>query len=309
MEIVMTVKRLMMWMLVLACLLMTVPVSGGDLPAANPLAVTNSIGMKFIWIPPGDFMMGATKQEEGRRIDEPQHRVAITKPFYLQTTEVTQGQWQAMMGSNPSFFKECGDNYPVEQVSWHDAQEFIRRLNQKERTGAYRLPTEAEWEYAARAGSTATLYEGPLYIVGGNETAILENIAWYNVNSCGENKSGSNQDTWRTSNYVCRSCSTQAVGQKPANPWGLYDMLGNVWEWVQDWQGAYPTGYVTDPIGPPTGMIRVFRGGAWLSGAGSCLPAFRGGDNPAIRDVAIGFRLVKSTGPLPIAVPTEPVVH
>ncbi len=289
-------------------LLMAASALGADKPD-EPKFIKNSLGMKFIRIPSGDFMMGATSQEAGRRTDEPQHQVAITKPFYLQTTEVTQGQWQAVMGRNPSFFKECGDDYPVEQVSWHDAQEFIRRLNKKDGIAAYRLPTEAEWEYAARANSTATLSEGVLYIVGGNETAILENIAWFSGNSCGENKSGNKGDTWQTGNYVCRACSTQAVGQKPANPWGLYDMLGNVWEWVQDWQGAYPTGPVTDPTGPPTGTMRVFRGGAWLSGAGYCLPAFRGGDNPAMRDIAIGFRLVKSMDPLPVAVPAAPVAH
>jgi formylglycine-generating enzyme required for sulfatase activity len=288
-------------------LLMTSSASGAD-KMAETKHIKNSLGMMFIWIPPGDFMMGATKEEMGRRTDEPQHRVAITRAFYLQSTEVTQGQWRAVMGRNPSFFKACGDNYPVEQVSWQDAQEFIRRLNKKEGTSAYRLPTEAEWEYAARAGSNATLYAGDLYIVGGNETGILERIAWFNGNSCGENKSGNKGDTWHTFNYVCRSCSTQEVGQKPANPWGLYDMLGNVWEWVQDWQGAYPTDSVADPVGPPTGTIRVFRGGSWLSGAGYCLPSVRGGDHPAMRDLAIGFRLVKAMDPYPVAAPAAPPV-
>jgi formylglycine-generating enzyme required for sulfatase activity len=201
--------------------------------------LTNSIGMKFVLIPAGTFQMGSPTGEPGRTTHGRQHRVTISQPFYLQTTEVTQGQWQRVMGDNPSLFKKCGENCPVENVSWDDAQKFIRKLNQMEKTDKYRLPTEAEWEYACRAGSTGE------WCFGDNE-ADLGEYAWYNENS---------------------EKQTHPVGQKKPNAWGLYDMHGNVWEWCQDWYGEYPAGPVTDPKGPDSGEKRVLRGGSWVDSA------------------------------------------
>jgi formylglycine-generating enzyme required for sulfatase activity len=225
---------------------------------------TNSIGMKFVLIPAGIFMMGADKDfEEADDWELPRHQVTISKPFYLGVYEVTQQQWTAVMGNNPSKFKG-GDN-PVETVSWEDAQDFIKRLNQKEGHSLYRLPTEAEWEYAARAGSTST------YFFGDNKSQ-LGDYAWYVDNSGQE---------------------THPVGQKRANAWGLYDMLGNVFEWNQDWFGEtyYANSPSADPTGPISGAYRVVRGCSWFNDAGYCRSAPRGRSEPASRFERIGFRL------------------
>jgi len=219
---------------------------------------TNSIGMTFVQIPSGTFMMGSPSDEPNRFSDETQHRVTLTQPFYLETTEVTQGQWKAVMGSNPSRFSSCGVDCPVEQVSWNDCQDFIQKLNQREGNGTYRLPTEAEWEYACRAGTTAPYYTD------------LDQAGWYSGNS---------------------GIRTHPVAQKTPNAWGLYDMHGNVWEWCQDWYGGYPGGSVTDPKGPSSGPGRVFRGGCWLNSAGGCRSAGRGFDSPGYRDSGLGFRV------------------
>jgi formylglycine-generating enzyme required for sulfatase activity len=204
--------------------------------------IKNSVGMEFVLIKPGKFLMGSPADEPGRYTGEVQHRVNLTKPFYLQTTEVTQGQWQALMGKNPSSHKRCGDSCPVEQVSWEDAQRFIQKLNQKEGTDKYRLPTEAEWEYACRAGSTPN----------GNITTLqcgvddnLNGIGWY----CGNSQ-----------NLI-----HPVAGKKP-NAWGLYDMLGNVQEWCQDWFGGYPDDEVVDPKGPKKGSYRVMGSNISVSG-------------------------------------------
>ena len=196
-------------------------------------------GIQFVWVPAGEFRMGGAKAIGSER---PRTRVRISRGFYLGKYEVTQAEWQAVMGSNPSHFDECGPTCPVEEVSWNDVQEFIRKLNAAVGVERYRLPTEAEWEYAARAGTAGERY--------GN----LDAIAWYNGNSGGR---------------------THPVGRKAPNAWGLYDMLGNVFEWVQDWYGDYPGGAVTDPRGPASGSTRVLRGGGWIDGAGRSRAPFR----------------------------------
>ncbi len=181
----------------------------------------NSIGMEFVLIPPGSFQMGCSSESEDCASDEkPRHEVEISQAFLLGKYEVTQAQWEAVMGNNPSWFE--GAKYPVENVSWNDVQEFIAKLLEKEGV-QYRLPTEAEWEYAARAGSrTAYCF--------GDDKNQLRNYAWYD-----------------------REDGMHPVGKKMPNAWGLYDMHGNVWEWVQDWYGGYSDGFERDPEGPRAG--------------------------------------------------------
>lgn len=215
--------------------------------------------LRFVRIPAGTFMMGSPKNEDERFSWETQHKVTLTRPFEMMVTPVTQALWQFVMGNNPSYFK--GPDLPVEKVSWDDAQEFIQKLNQMLGTDSLRLPTEAEWEYACRAGTTGARY------------GKLGEVAWYEDNSDGE---------------------THRVGTKAPNAWGLYDMLGNVWEWCQDWHGSYPSGPVTDPTGPSTGSSRVNRGGSWNHDAGYVRAAFRGGNSPGNRSGGVGFRLARS---------------
>jgi formylglycine-generating enzyme required for sulfatase activity len=224
-------------------------------------------GMTFALIPAGAFTMGSPANEEGRDDDEsPQHRVTLNS-FYIMTTEVTQSQWQAVMGSNPSYFK--GDNLPVEQVSWNDVQEFIKKLNQRDPGKGYRLPSEAEWEYSCRAGTTTRFYTG-------NAEADLARAGWYDGNS---------------------GSKTHAVGQKTPNAWDLYDMHGNVWEWCQDW---YHDSYNGAPVDgraweTPSETFRVLRGGSWGINVRICRSSFRFRYEPDNRnDYFFGFRVACS---------------
>ncbi len=216
-------------------------------------------GMEFVWVPAGEFLMGSTSAEADSD-ERPVTRVRISRGYWLGRHEVTQDVWKAMMGSNPSNFSGCGSCL-VEKVSWHDAQTFIGNLNAGIGENRYRLPTEAEWEYAARAGTSLDRY------------GSLNGIAWYGVNSGGR---------------------TQPVGRKAPNAWGLHDMLGNGEEWVQDWWGVYPGGSVTDPTGPSSGSNRVLRGGSWGGGAWACRASFRGGISPGIRLDDLGYRLLRT---------------
>jgi formylglycine-generating enzyme required for sulfatase activity len=230
--------------------------------------VTNGIGMEFVLIPDGSFTMGADKSFEGAWDHEtPRHQVTIGEPFYLGKYEVTQAQWEAVMGGNPSKFK--GRHNPVDSVSWSDVQTFIQRLNQKEGTNKYRLPTEAEWEYAARAETTSRYSFG-------DDAGSLGRYAWYKDNSDEE---------------------THPVGQKEPNPWGLHDMHGNVWEWVEDWYDGkyYGTSPARDPKGPSEGAYRVLRGCSWDCDTGSLRSAYRNYYLPGNRDEDSGFRLAFSS--------------
>ncbi|MDR1242046.1 MAG: formylglycine-generating enzyme family protein [Deltaproteobacteria bacterium] len=221
---------------------------------------TNSIGMEFVLIPAGSFIMGSSGDSDARP-----HKVTISKPFYLGKFEVTQAQWTVLGSRNNSQFKAPSN--PVEKVSWNDIQKFIQRLNQKEGHTLYRLPTEAEWEYAARAGSTSAYY------FFGDDAGQLGQYAWYNENS---------------------GTMTHPVGQKQPNAWGLYDILGNVQEWVQDYYGVIPATSVIDPHGPAPGPHRVVRGGNFGTVARSCLVTSRSYLSPDDRYNSKGFRLVLS---------------
>ena len=223
------------------------------------------LSMNFTFIPPGTFMMGSPADEKGRLKSEMLHEVRLTSGFFIQTTPVTQGQWRAAMGDNPSRFKKEGDDCPVETVSWEDAQLFIGHLNEKERDLHFRLPTEAEWEYACRAGSRSR------YHFGDGEDR-LPDYAWFAGNS---------------------GKKTHPVAQKEPNAWGLYDMHGNVWEWCGDWAGEYGIeGVSVDPKGPEEGRHRVLRGGSWIIIAGYCRSAARYWLGPGGRSHVVGFRLV-----------------
>ena len=235
--------------------------------------------MEFERIPAGSFVMGSA-EEDLFHYPTGQHEVQISQGFRIGKYEVTQGEWEALMGSNPSYFSECGVQCPVENVSWEDVREFIRRLNERESAAGssarYRLPTEAEWEYAARAGTTGARHRD-----WADLREELDGVAWWIGNSGNRyNELGSG--------------GTHPVGQKRANAWGLHDMLGNVSEWTADWYGDYPGGAVTDPTGPSTGSYRVIRGGSWSDDPILVRSAFRNYYSPGYRYNNIGFRLVRT---------------
>ncbi|TVR48034.1 MAG: hypothetical protein EA402_00810 [Planctomycetota bacterium] len=215
------------------------------------------VTQRMRYIPPGTFLMGSPADEAGRKSDETQHEVTLTRGYWLANTECTQEMWQAVMGSNPSHF--TGDpQRPVEIVTWNDAQAFMSRLNAQVPGLQARLPTEAEWEYAARAGTIGARY------------GDLDAIAWHNGNA---------------------NSRTHPVGRKQANAWGLYDMIGNVWEWCSDWYGDYPSSTVTDPVGLASGSNRVWRGGGWNRSGQHARSAFRDRTAPGNRSHYLGFRL------------------
>jgi formylglycine-generating enzyme required for sulfatase activity/serine/threonine protein kinase len=224
----------------------------------------NSINLALKKLPAGKFVMG-----EGSDA----HEVSLTKPFYIGVYEVTQEQYQRVMGTNPSFFE--GASNPVEDVSWEDAVRFCRKLSElpeeKNAGRVYRLPTEAEWEYACRGGTTTEFSFG-------DDRSKLGEYAWVDKNS---------------------GRATHPVGKKKPNAWGLYDMHGNVWEWCSDWYGDYPKGAVTDPVGPVNGSLRVRRGGSWFLDAAICVSALRNGGTPVYRLDTIGFRLALSSPGIP----------
>ena len=227
-----------------------------------PITV-NGVTFNMIKVDGGTFKMGATSEQQNPDSDEkPTHQVTLSS-YYIGETEVTQALWQAVMGNNPSYFK--GDNLPVEQVSWNDCQDFIEKLNRQ--TGKrFRLPTEAEWEFAARGGNKSrhTQYSG---------SGDIGEVAWYYGNS---------------------GSKTHPVKTKKANELGIYDMTGNVWEWCQDWKGSYSSGAQNNPTGPESGTYRVCRGGCWIYNAWDCRSSLRFGYTPDSRNYFLGLRLVLS---------------
>ncbi len=226
------------------------------------------VQIKMRLMPEGNFVMGSSGMEADRQNDEgPQHQVTITKSFYLGIYEVTQMQWEAVMGTRPSCFGYVAMN-PVESISWDDCQKFIAKLNTLG-IGTFRLPTEAEWEYACKAGSTTRFPWGD-----DPEYTKLGEYAWYDANSAQK---------------------LHPVGQKKPNAWGLYDMHGNVWEWCSDWYGSYSDMNQTDPTGAVTGSNRVKRGGSWRNFPKYCRAADRDYGTPADAYDSLGFRLVRTS--------------
>jgi len=219
---------------------------------------------RFRYISPGTFTMGSPEGEADRNANEKSHPVTISRGYWLAESECTQALYESVMGSNPSYF--TGDaNRPVELVSWDDVQAFVSKLNGAKNVSVFGLPSEAQWEYACRAGTTTAFHGASLGAVG-----------WYEDNS---------------------GKTTHAVKQKPANAWGLFDMHGNVWEWCSDWLGDYAPGAVSDPIGPASGSYRVDRGGSWDNYARNCRSADRKWGVPGSRYSHLGFRLCAQSTP------------
>ena len=250
---------------------------------SNYNETTNNLNIEMIAVQGGTFTMGCTSEQGDDCYDDekPAHRVTVSD-FYIGKYEVTQAQWRAVMGNNPSNFK--GDNLPVEYVSWNDVQDFIRRLNAS--TGKqYRLPTEAEWEFAARGGNSSrgTRYSG---------SNTVGNVAWYYENAGDKIL---DDKTWGSDKLVSNNNKTHPVGTKSANELGIYDMSGNVWEWCNDWYGSYNSNTQTNPQGASLGSTRVFRGGSWGSHARYTRVSYRSSGAPDYRADSIGFRLACSS--------------
>lgn len=272
------------------------PSAGATSPARQPQQMKSRSGIEFVWIPPGSFMMGSDaaavqradeqiQREDSRHVktemftrEKPAHRVTIGEGFYMGKYVVTQAQWQAVMGSNPSKFEGC-DNCPVEEVSWDDAQAFINRLNAQNDGYTYRLPSEAEWEYACRAGTT------------GDYAGDLNKMAWYYNNSGDAPLSGE----WDADKLTANHNRTHVVGSKQPNAFGLFDMHGNVWEWCEDWYHDSYAGAPTDGTAWLSGgeqIERVKRGGSYSEGASLLRSADRLWGTPDEHDVSNGFRVV-----------------
>jgi formylglycine-generating enzyme required for sulfatase activity len=232
----------------------------------------NSVGMVFVYVPAGTFLMGSPSDETGRDLDERPHQVTLTEGFYLQETEVTQAHWKAVMGGNPSMMKSPG--FPATNISWGDALAFIDQLNHLEGSAAYRLPTEAEWEWACRAGSPSIFPVGPTLTT---DQANYDGNYPYNG--------------YETGIFRRRLLKS---GTFSPNPWGLYDMSGNVWEWCQDDYRPYPSTPETDPLGPSSGLFKVVRGGSWYYDVESCRCASRHKAHLSKQSMLIGFRVAKS---------------
>ena len=240
-------------------------VAGAGAPAVSSNHVIPDLELELIWVAPGSFKMGSTADDVSNKAERPQTQVTLSHGYWLGKTEVTQAQYEAIIGTNPSTFKAVGPNAPVERVSWIDAMKFCQLLTERERAAgrlseeyAYTLPTEAQWEYACRAGTSGEYSRDP------------GTTSWNNGNS-GE--------------------TTHLVATKQPNPWGFHDMTGNVLEWCFDWYGDYPGGAVTDPSGPKRGYYRIARGGSWRQDIHVGRSAARSGGSAGRLDYTLGFRL------------------
>jgi formylglycine-generating enzyme required for sulfatase activity len=258
---------------------------------------------RFRLIAPGTFTMGSSEAERQTAVSkaaikaawiasEVPHQVTLTHGFWLADSACTQALWLAVLGANPSNF--TGDvQRPVEQVSWDDCQRFLTALNARQAGAAFRLPSEAEWEYACRAGTTTATYAGDIVYLGQNNGPVLDAIAWYGGNSGvpAEVATAIDSSLWSERQYPSDFSATHPVKLKRPNAWGLYDMIGNVWTWCGDWYGDYPTGAVSDPHGPATGSDHVCRGGSWGQACWYCRAAERIGNAPGSRWNSLGLRL------------------
>jgi formylglycine-generating enzyme required for sulfatase activity len=255
----------------------------------------NTVEQRLRWIPAGMFTMGSPASEAGRYDDEgPQHQVTSTRGFWLFDTPCTQALWEAVTGSNPSKFKS--NDRPVESIGWNEAQDFIEKLNALVPGLALTLPSEAQWEYACRAGIQTAIYSGDMDILGQCNAPALDPIAWYGGNSGMdfELAEGVDSSDWPEKQYDHKKAGTHSVAGKQANPWGLYDMLGNVWEWCQDGQREYTANAQTDPVGSlETEVPRVVRGGGWYDYAGLVRSAVRLAGEPDFRYYGLGFRCAR----------------
>ena len=251
--------------------------------AANPVKgaekiFKNSSGMEFVLIPAGTFLMGSPPNEAHRHTSEKLHRVSLTKPFYMQATEVTLGQWRAITGKKGMGPEGAGENVPVSRLSWFDCIQFLEKLNAIGE-GFYRLPTEAEWEYACRAG-------------------VSEAYPWGRGIDCRRAMFGNNSRKEGPCVGLSRDRGLKTDGPAPvrsypSNAWGLFEMNGNVWEWCQDWYGEYPSKEVQDPVGPDSGTGKIRRGGSWVGLGPACRSANRAYAHPGSRLTSTGFRVVR----------------
>ncbi|EGV30969.1 Sulphatase-modifying factor protein [Thiorhodococcus drewsii AZ1] len=268
-----------------------------------------AVTQRLRWIPPGRFWMGSPEEEtrgltEEKRVrdwlerEHPRHEVYITQGFWLFDTPCTQALWEVVMGGNPSRFKT--PERPVEQVSWDEAQTFIAQINSRIPNLGLSLPTEAQWEHACRAGTETALYSGPIEILGVNNAPALDPIAWYGGNSRVdfELEEGHDSSSWPEMQYRNPRSGTHPVGRKQPNPWGLYDILGNVWEWCADGQRDYQARLEVDPIGSSAvaSALRVVRGGSWSVEARCCRSAVREGYPSDLCFGNLGFRCARVQG-------------
>ena len=292
-------------------------------PQPGEVLIDPAIGMRFRYIPAGTFMMGSPPTEDGRYDRETRHEVTLTRGFFIGETEVTQEQWRKVMGNNPSYFSSCGDDCPVEQVNWYEAIAFANALSERagltacyrvsggngkkpgedleyesverlEGCTGYRLPTEAEWERAARGGRKTAIYTGGLTIRGLRHGPELEPIAWYGGNSHATYAGAYDCSDWSEKQEAdLKTCGPQPVGRKEPNPWELHDVLGNVWEWTWDRYGSYGDNAQVDPVGPSEGTDRVRRGGSCYDIARNVRAASRSRSAPGYRWYYLGFRLAR----------------
>ncbi|MGE0444678.1 MAG: formylglycine-generating enzyme family protein [Vicinamibacterales bacterium] len=250
-------------MLALGGLLLACAAAPGPAPAVWTEPAT---GMAFIKVEPGAFVMGSPASEPGREAQETEHAVRISRPFWLGAHEVTQAEWRAVMDSAPSHF--TGNARPVEEITWFEAQDFVRRLAERSPGNRFRLPTEAEWEYACRAGSAAPYATGATLVEG------QANVSWAGP-------------------IAGATGTTTPVGAFAPNAWGFYDMHGNVWEWTEDEHCPYPAGDASDPLGACGAPLKVIRGGSWYFAADSARCALRYTHRPQDRGFSLGLRIVR----------------